>query len=408
MLNLQEKSGSDPELERRFEIKLLVIACLILVAVFSGIKLGIYALLHNAPEGFFRVEMESKRKISSQGTPDYILSPRISTPEKHLWQALPGVAPAPADNPLTQAKIDLGKQLFFDKNLSADRSLSCASCHELEIHAGGDGARVSTGIMGQKGDRNAPTVWNAAFQKRLFWDGRARSLEQQAVHPFLNPIEMGMRSEAEIEARVKEQPSYTALFAKAFDENTEITIDKIAKAIASYERTLITNDSPYDEFVRGDKTALTSKQLSGMVLFEEAGCIHCHFGPNFSAASVFNSGLELRAFPANPGQIDSNYSFTLDGEDTSVWRVPSLRNVALTGPWLHNGQVDDLNEVVRIMSKAQLGKSESREFQWAENRLGIVENPDLTEQQVEDIVAFLKALSSKRLVQASLNSVTRP
>ncbi len=403
MLNLQEKNGSDPELERRFEIKLLVIACLILIAVFSGIKLGIYTLLHNAPEGFFRVEMVSKSKMSSQGTPDYILSPRISTPEKHLWQALPGVAPVPADNPLTQAKIDLGKQLFFDKNLSADRSLSCASCHELEIYAGGDGARVSTGIMGQKGDRNAPTVWNAAFQKRLFWDGRARSLEQQAVQPFLNPIEMGMSSEAEIETRVKEQPSYTALFAKAFDGNTEITIDKIAKAIASYERTLITNDSPYDEFVRGDKTALTSKQLSGMVLFEEAGCIHCHFGPNFSAASVFNSGLELRAFPANPDQIDSNYSFTLDGEDTSVWRVPSLRNVALTGPWLHNGQVDDLNEVVRIMSKAQLGKSESRQFQWAENRLGVVENPDLTEQQVEDIVAFLKALSSKRLVQASLN-----
>lgn len=403
MLNLQEKSGSNPELQRRFEIKQLVVTCLILIAVFSGIKLGIYAFLHNVPEGFFRVEKVSKSNSSSQGTPDYILSPRVSTPEKYLWQSLPGVAPAPVENPLTQAKIDLGKQLFFDKNLSADRSLSCASCHELEIHAGGDGARVSTGIMGQKGDRNAPTVWNAAFQKRLFWDGRARSLEQQAVQPFLNPIEMGMNSEAEIEARVKEQPSYTALFAKAFDGNTEITIDKIAKAVASYERTLITNDSPYDEFVRGDKTALTSKQLSGMALFEEAGCIHCHFGPNFSAASVFNSGLELRAFPANPDQIDSNYSFTVDGEGTSVWRVPSLRNVALTGPWLHNGQVDDLNEVVRIMSKAQLGKSGSREFQWAENRLGVVENPDLTEQQVEDIVAFLKALSSKRLVQASLN-----
>ncbi|MGB0204736.1 MAG: cytochrome-c peroxidase [Neptuniibacter sp.] len=403
MLNLQEKSGSNPELQRRFEIKQLVVTCLILIAVFSGIKLGIYAFLHNVPEGFFRVEKVSKSNSSSQGTPDYILSPRVSTPEKYLWQSLPGVAPAPVDNPLTQAKIDLGKQLFFDKNLSADRSLSCASCHELEMHAGGDGARVSTGIMGQKGDRNAPTVWNAAFQKRLFWDGRARSLEQQAVQPFLNPIEMGMNSEAEIEARVKEQPSYTALFAKAFDGNTEITIDKIAKAIASYERTLITNDSPYDEFVRGDKSALTSKQLSGMALFEEAGCIHCHFGPNFSAASVFNSGLELRVFPGNPDQIDSNYSFALDGEETSVWRVPSLRNVALTGPWLHNGQVDDLNEVVRIMSKAQLGKSSSRTFQWADNRLGVVENPDLTEQQVDEIVAFLKALSSKRLVQASLN-----
>ncbi|MCP4598260.1 cytochrome c peroxidase [Neptuniibacter sp.] len=374
-------------------------AFLILVVLFVVIKLSVYVLLQSAPEGFFRAEHIGSR---DRETPDQVLSPQINASDDYLWEALPAVAPSPVGNPITREKIQLGKALFFDKNLSADRSLSCASCHELEKYAGGDGAEVSTGIWGKKGDRNAPTVWNSAFQKRLFWDGRARSLEQQAIQPLLNPIEMGMKSEIEIEKRVQEQPHYPDLFSRAFEGDTEISIDKIVKAIASYERTLITNDSPYDEFVRGDVSALTSQQLSGMALFEKVGCVHCHFGPNFSAASVFSDGLELRAFPANPDQLGAEYNFGNDGEKNTVWRVPSLRNVALTGPWLHNGQVDDLKEVVRIMAKAQLGKSKTREFQWVEHRLGVIENPDLTEQQVEDIVAFLHALSSRRLVQAAI------
>lgn len=397
MKSLQEEFYTGLELQRRLEIKWLVRAFLLVVAIFVGIKISIYVVLHYAPEGFFSIE---SGRIKSSGTPDRILSPSVPVQQHYQWQALPSIAPAPMNNLLTAEKVKLGEMLFFDKNLSSDRTLSCASCHELFKHAGADGAVVSTGIAGQKGDRNAPTVWNAAFQKRLFWDGRAKSLEEQAVQPFLNPIEMGMNSTKQIEKRVQEQPRYQSAFASAFPDQSEISIDNIAKAIASYERTLITNDSPYDEFVRGNQTALTSKQLSGMALFEQQGCVHCHFGPNFSAASVFNDGLELRVFPANPEQIDLNFGPENEPAQSSVWRVPSLRNVALTGPWLHNGQVDDLHEVVRIMSKAQLGKSNQRTFQWSKSSLGVVENPDLTEQQIDDIVAFLQALSSKALLRS--------
>ncbi len=397
MKALQEDVYTDLELQQRLEIKWLVSVFLLVVAIFVGIKIGIYVVLHYAPEGFFSIE---SGRMQSGGTPDYILSPDFPMQQHYQWQALPAVAPAPLNNLLTVEKVKLGEMLFFDKNLSADRTLSCASCHELFTHSGADGAAVSTGISGQKGDRNAPTVWNAAFQKRLFWDGRAKSLEEQAVQPFLNPIEMGMDSTMQIEKRVQEQPHYQSVFAKAFPDHPEISIDNIAKAIASYERTLITNDSPYDDFVRGNQTALTPKQLSGMALFEKQGCVHCHFGPNFSAASVFNDGLELRVFPANPEQVDLKFGRENGVTQPSVWRVPSLRNVALTGPWLHNGQIDDLYEVVRIMSKAQLGKSDQRMFQWSKGSLGVVENPDLTEQQIDDIVAFLQALSSKTLLRS--------
>lgn len=244
-----------------------------------------------------------------------------------------------------------------------------------------------------------PTVWNAAFQRRLFWDGRSETLEHQALQPFLNPIEMGMRSAEEVEKRVREQPEYSELFKRAFSGSAEITISKIVQAIASFERTLITNDSRYDDFIRGDRSALTAQQLNGMALFETTGCVHCHFGPNFSAASVFDSGLEYRAFPAIPGELTARYGLDSEGGSPKVWRVPSLRNVALTGPWFHNGAVDNLPDVVRIMAQAQLGKSADRSFQLSETKLDVLENPDLSEQQVEDIVAFLHALSSKKLLQ---------
>ncbi|MCG8013410.1 MAG: cytochrome-c peroxidase, partial [Candidatus Thiodiazotropha weberae] len=174
---------------------------------------------------------------------------RSSSP--YVWQTLPDQAPAPENNPMTTEKIVLGKRLFFDKNLSRDRTLSCSSCHDVIGGSGDDGLPTSLGINNQLGGRNAPTVWNAAFQSVLFWDGRAASLEEQAKGPLINPIEMGMPSWDEVVQRVLDDKTYIPLFADAFGADTVIDIERIAEAIASYERTLITPDTPYDRFVRG-------------------------------------------------------------------------------------------------------------------------------------------------------------
>jgi cytochrome c peroxidase len=325
----------------------------------------------------------------------------------YVWEILPEQAPAPADNPTTPEKAALGRRLFFDTSLSRDNTLSCASCHDLDRLAGGDGSATSLGIDGQRGNRNAPTVWNAAFQERLFWDGRAASLEEQAMGPPVNPVEMGMPSLQAVEERVRSKQDYRPLFSAAFGDDN-ITTDRIAKAIAAFERTLITGDTPYDRFVRGDLTALTPQQLRGMGLFQSVGCINCHFGPNFSAASLFDTTQPLRPFPTLPVPFQERYRLTEDTGAAPVvsgrglWRVPSLRNVALTGPWLHNGAVTELEEVVRIMSSAQRGYT-GRMLRWSDRDRVLLEQTQrkLREDEVQDIVAFLHALSSDRLKRAA-------
>ena len=338
-------------------------------------------------------------------------------PGHYVWEALPEAAPAPADNPTTPEKVALGRRLYQEPRLSGDGSLSCASCHDLLGKAGGDGRRTATGIAGQVGGRNVPTVWNAAFQSVLFWDGRARSLEEQAAGPILNPIEMGMPSPAEAERRLAADASYQEAFARVFGPGQGVSFDRIVKAIAAYERTLITPDTPYDRFVRGDGSALTPAQIRGMALFEATGCVTCHRGPAFSDASLLGGQLPLRVFPTNATPYEGRYDLLADGGAAGpgggrgLWRVASLRNVALTGPYLHNGSVDKLGEVVRIMASAQLGAAigeaaagparvvawqpELRKFSRSEKR-------QLNDREVADIVAFLSALSSDRLVAARL------
>ncbi len=325
----------------------------------------------------------------------------------YRWQALPQQAPAPDDNPTTAEKVALGKQLFFDKSLSLDGTLSCASCHDIDTLAGADGRSTSLGIDAQLGGRNAPTVWNAAFQNKLFWDGRAVSLEDQAKGPLINPVEMGMPSWTAVEERVRQKAAYRSAFISVFGDEV-VTIDRIAKAIAAYERTLITPDTPYDRFVRGDLDAMTTAQLRGMGLFQSVGCINCHSGPNFSAASLFDTTQPMRPFPLTHIPQQQRYRLT---EDTGAvppvsgrgyWRVPSLRNVALTGPWLHNGSVKKLEEVVRIMSAAQLGYTGPM-LRWSDQEPILYESTQrkLRDDEIQDIVAFLNALSSDTLRQAA-------
>lgn len=327
----------------------------------------------------------------------------------YTWQALPLQAPAPDWNPTTPEKVALGQALFNDPLLSKDGSVSCASCHALYRAGGADGLKSARGIHDQTGDRNTPTVWNAAFQSLLFWDGRATSLEEQAKGPLLNPLEMGMPSFAAVEARVKAQTRYRLAFAEAFGPDSGIHIAHIAEAIAAYERSLITPDTPYDRFVRGDLTALTPQQLRGMALFESLGCVNCHHGPNFSAASLFDDRMPYRVFPANPTPYEKDYPLldSPSGGGRSAWRVPSLRNVALTGPWLHNGSVTELEEVVRIMAAAQLGWS-GHYLLWSESSktLQEMDRPVPSEEQIADIVAFLHALSGDRLTSLGQKKTT--
>ncbi len=342
----------------------------------------------------------------------------LAEQEGHMWSALPRVAPAPHDNPTTPEKVELGKRLFNDPRLSADGTVACASCHDIKA-GGGDGLAVSKGIMGQHGNRNAPTVLNAAYQSVLFWDGRAASLEEQAKGPLINPVEMGMPNHDSVVERVKNDAGYRQEFANIFGGEDPVNIDNIARAIASFERTLITPDAPYDRFVRGDATALTSQQQRGMALFAEFGCVMCHSGPNFSDASMLSNAMPYRAFPAVRGtEYEARYRLTDDigmaanSEQEGgggVWRVPSLRNVTRTAPYFHNGSVKDIKEAVRIMARVQLDKPNSNQtaddwkISWSPqtHTTDVRPNAVISDSEIEDIVAFLHSLEGDVVTQDS-------
>jgi cytochrome c peroxidase len=299
------------------------------------------------------------------------------------WEALPDKPPIPADNPQTEAKILLGKTLYFDPRLSSTGTISCNSCHN--VMAGGDDNRPnSVGVEGKLGGRSAPSVWNSAFLSVQFWDGRANSLEEQAKGPVTNPVEMGMPDWNAVIKRLAAIPGYETLFKSAFGEDNPLTTDNAVKAIAAYERTLITPNSPYDRYVKGDKTALTEQQVKGMKIFAELGCTGCHTGPNFSGPSLAMGEGFFMKFPTFAGsEYETQYELTKDmgryavtqqEADKHFWRVPTLRNVAVTAPYFHNGAVPTLDEAVRVMAKTQLNKT-------------------VTDEQVQDIVAFLNALT---------------
>ncbi|MCH9698075.1 MAG: cytochrome-c peroxidase [Gammaproteobacteria bacterium] len=295
------------------------------------------------------------------------------------WETLPTKAPAPADNPTTAQKVKLGQILFLDPRLSSTGTVSCNSCHN--VMAGGEDNRpVAAGVHGQVGGRSAPTVWNAAFSAVQFWDGRAPSLEEQAKGPVTNPIEMGMKNWNDVVKRLKAIPGYPELFSAAFSGDNPVTRDNAAKAIAAYERTLITPNSPYDQYVKGDKSALSEQQVNGMKTFADVGCANCHSGPAFNGNGAFmkfpmhkNGMFEAKyKLSDDPGRFE----VTKQESDRSLFKVPTLRNIALTAPYFHNGSVKSLSSAVQVMAKTQLGIS-------------------LKQQQVKDIVAFLEGLTGQ-------------
>jgi cytochrome c peroxidase len=288
--------------------------------------------------------------------------------------------PVPEDNPMTAEKVELGKLLYFDKRVSKDGTVSCATCHDPKM-AWAENTPTSEGIGHQKGGRNAPTVINAAYATSQFWDGRAKTLEEQATGPVENPIEMGHKMESVVEAFSK-IPEYKDRFQKVF--GTEVTKEGFAKAIAAFERTVLSGDSPYDRFAKGDEKALNEAQKRGWELFRP-NCSSCHTQPLFSSYKFFNAGVGMD----KPNPDEGRKKVTGQGGDLGKFRVPSLRNVADTAPYFHDGSAAKLEDAVALMAGGGKDNANLSEM------LKAVRETKFSDKDRQDLVEFLKALSGK-------------
>lgn len=267
------------------------------------------------------------------------------------FEPLPAVIDSPA-NPVTPGKVALGRRLFLDPRLSASGGISCNTCHPLDRY-GADGKRVSEGHDGAPGRRNSPTVYNAAGHFAQFWDGRAATVEEQAAGPLLASDEMAMSSPEAVEAVIREDAEYRRMFAVAFPgEAAPETLENTGRAIGAFERTLVT-PSRWDDFLRGDNGALTGEERTGFERFNATGCMTCHRGAYVGGEMYSRLGI-VKAWP---DQRDlGRYEVTRNQRDRMVFKVPSLRNAAMTAPYLHDGSVESLDATVRLMAEYQLGK----------------------------------------------------
>lgn len=296
---------------------------------------------------------------------------------------------------LDAAQVELGRQLFFEPRLSASHVISCNTCHNIGT-GGADNVPASSGHAWQKGARNSPTVFNAVFNVAQFWDGRAKDLEEQAKGPVQNPVEMH-NTPNNVEATLKSMPEYVAAFEKAFPGDKQaVSFDNMARALQAFESTLITPDSRFDQYLKGDDKALDAKEKKGLQAFMSAGCISCHNGVNLGGQAYFPFGLVKKPDASIlPSGDKGRFAVTKTQNDEYVFRAAPLRNVALTAPYFHSGQVWDLEEAVTIMGTAQLGKQ-------------------LDAGEVGDIVAFLKTVTGKQpqveypLLPPSTASTPRP
>jgi cytochrome c peroxidase len=290
---------------------------------------------------------------------------------------LPAV-PIPVENPQSPEKVELGKLLFFDKRLSGDESMSCASCHAPD-QGFSDGRKRAIGFGGDELGRHSPTILNAAYNTAQFWDGRAGSLEDQAKGPIESPVEMNLDRD-ELIQRLSRVPEYLERFNQVFGEGP--TFDHIAEAIASFERTLVTPDSRFDQYRRGDKHALTLQEKKGLALFvSKASCSQCHNGPNFTD----NDYYILDAPGGGPASDDpGRQSVTGKVEDHAAFKTPTLRNIALTAPYMHNGELQTLEDVVQFYDQGG-GSSDTKSSKMAPLHL--------TDEEKVDLIAFLKTLT---------------
>jgi cytochrome c peroxidase len=328
-------------------------------------------------------------------------------------QVLPPIIPD--DNPITKEKVALGRKLYFDKRLSADDTVSCATCHDPKF-AFADGKALAEGIKGKKGARNSPTALNAAFYDFQFWDGRAETLEEQAKQPLINPVEMGMKDHDELVKKLRGIKEYSESFEKVFGTR-EFTIDQIVRAVASFERTLITFNSPFDRFIAGDKDAISESAKRGWKLFnEKARCNNCHgfvesypfFTDNkfhnvgVGAKNIGNKGFEELAKRAETEKDIARlahekgaselgrFLVTKERKDIGAFKTPGLREIALTAPYMHDGSETTLEAVIDFYNK---GGEHNRFLD------GGIRPLDLSKEEIRDLVEFLKTLTSDDVVR---------
>lgn len=304
----------------------------------------------------------------TRGTPERAAA-RIDPAHLAAFAPLPETIDAP-DNPLTDSKVALGRMLYYETRLSRDGQHSCNSCHDLASY-GVDHAPVSAGVAGQRGSRNSPTVYNAAGHVAQFWDGRAPTVEEQAKGPILNPIEMAMPSDAAVLAELRAIPAYREAFRRAFPgERDPVTYDNVGRAIGAFERGLVT-PSRWDAYLTGDAEALTAAERVGFNTFVATGCAGCHTGTYVGGTTFQRVGL-IEPWPdlADAGRR----AVTERPEDQAVFKVASLRNVAMTAPYFHDGGTRNLTAAVALMGRHQVGRQ-------------------LTPEEVTAIVTWLEALT---------------
>lgn len=288
--------------------------------------------------------------------------------------------PFPKENPYTPEKRELGRLLYYDKRLSADGTVACATCHAPE-NSFADSKSVSSGIRDQQGGRSAPTVFNRAYSLAQFWDGRAKTLEEQAGGPMQNPIEMGNTHDVVVNT-LRGIPGYRARFKQVFGSE-EFGMDEVTKAIATYERTVLSGNSPYDRYKAGNKKALSAEQVRGMdVYFNKAKCDQCHEGVNLTANSFHNIGVGAD----KPNPDEGRSAVTKNPADWGAFKTPTLREIARTAPYMHDGSIATLEEVVDYYDKGGVANKNLDER---------MKPLKLSAGDKKDLVEFLKGLNGE-------------
>ena len=279
------------------------------------------------------------------------------------------IKPLPQSIAYDRSKAELGKKLFHDPVLSKDGTVACVTCHHLE-NGGDDGMQFSFGVEGREGNINSPTVLNAFFNFRQFWDGRAKDLEEQAAGPIENPLEMGHTLDGAAQ-KLKKDKNYQETFSTLYPGG--LTTENMLNAIAEFEKALITPNAPFDRYLQGDENAISKEAKKGYRLFKSKGCILCHNGVNIGGNLYNKFGIYKESHSAHLGR----YHLTKREEDKFVFKVPSLRNIALTAPYMHDGRAQNLKQAVLIMTQYQLGRY-------------------MEAEEIDAIVAFLESLTGER------------
>jgi cytochrome c peroxidase len=335
------------------------------------------------------------RKLYSSGDysqwPKPVVKPEAAKGFRDI--GLPDKMTYPADNPLTDAKKDLGKVLFFDPRLSASGQIACASCHEPQL-SWADGKQLANGHDRQFGKRNAMTILNTGFYERLFWDGRAGSLEDQARFPVRDHLEMNMDLSG-MEKRLQSVAGYKDMFRKAFGDEA-ITLDRVFMSIATFERTVVSKKSRFDDFISGKSNALKDEEVLGLHLFRtKAGCINCHNTPLFSDNKFHNDGQTL--FGSSQEDL-GRYNVTKDREDVGKFRTPSLRDVSFTGPWFHHGNFPTMKDVILFYNLGNPSPIQKKYLGVRDSLLPktspLLSKLNLTDKEVDALVAFMQAIST--------------